>query len=162
MKDDLATLQKYVAEANRLTANLKIVRVATQATELDGKSIQAGSLMVLHIVGVSLSARFTYLLIPSKGAAARDANEVPDADKFDPNRQQPDVSTFGFGQHSCFGQVIATTFLTGLVGLVAGLKNLRPAPGAAGSVKQIDVRFETMYLNDSWSYLAHYPSSQYA
>ena len=95
-----------------------------------------------------------------KGAAGRDADEVPNADQFDPDRKQPDVGPYGFGQHGCFGRFVAISYVTGLIKLVAGLKNLRPAPGQAGSVKEVRVRFDTMYPNDSWSYLAHYVSSK--
>lgn len=45
-------------------------------------------------------------------------------------------------------------FVSGLVKLAAGLKNLRPAPGAMGMVKKIQVGAEKIYLNDSWSYFA--------
>jgi linoleate 10R-lipoxygenase len=83
---------------------------------------------------------------------ARDPNQVPNADKFDPSRQQPDISAYGYGQHECFGKQLTLAYLTGLVKLSASLKNLRPAPGAMGVVKTINVRPDTIYLNDSWSY----------
>lgn len=52
-----------------------------------------------------------------------------------------------------------TTFIVGLVKLVAGLKQLRPAPGQMGVVKTIKVGSEKAYLNDSWSYLSFDASS---
>jgi len=52
-------------------------------------------------------------------------------------------------------------FLNGLVKLVAGLKNLRPAPGEMGLVKTIHVGSEKAYLNDSWSYLGFDASSTF-
>lgn len=53
-------------------------------------------------------------------------------------------------------------YLTGLVKLVADLKDLRPAPGATGQVKSINVGFDKIYLNDSWSYFAFNTSSKYS
>ena len=51
-------------------------------------------------------------------------------------------------------------YLTGLVKLVADLKDLRAAPGAMGQVKTINVGFDKIYLNDSWSYFAFNASSK--
>lgn len=56
---------------------------------------------------------------------------------------------------------MAVAFIAGLVKLVAGLKNLRPAPGAMGKVKTINVGFDRIYLNDSWSYFAFNVNSKY-
>jgi len=51
-------------------------------------------------------------------------------------------------------------FITGMVKLAAGLKQLRPAPGQMGQVKTIRVGSEKAYLNDSWSYLGLDASSK--
>lgn len=51
--------------------------------------------------------------------------------------------------------------MTGLVKLVADLKQLRPAPGQMGQVKTIRVGSEKAYLNDSWSYLAFDANSKF-
>lgn len=93
--------------------------------------------------------------------AARDKDKVPDADRFDPNRQQPEITAYSYGPHECFGRLFAVVFITGLVKLTAGLKNLRPAPGAMGMVKKIQVGSEKIYLNDSWSYFAFNVNSRY-
>lgn len=69
------------------------------------------------------------------------------------------MSSFSYGQHECFAKDLVTTFIVGLVKLVAGLKGLRPAPGQMGVVKTIRVGSEKAYLNDSWSYLSFDASS---
>ena len=71
------------------------------------------------------------------------------------------MGAFSFGKHACFGRDPAVAFLVGLVKLVAGLKNLRPAPGEMGLVKTIRVGSEKAYLNDSWSYLGFDASSTF-
>lgn len=70
------------------------------------------------------------------------------------------MSSFSYGQHECFAKDLVTTFIVGLVKLVAGLKQLRPAPGQMGVVKTIQVGSEKAYLNDSWSYLSFDASSK--
>lgn len=92
--------------------------------------------------------------------AGRNAKEVPNADKFDPSRKTDGVSAFSYGQHECMGREVGLAFVTGLVKLVADLKQLRPAPGQMGQVKAIQVGTEKAYLNDSWSYLAFDASSK--
>ena len=70
------------------------------------------------------------------------------------------MSSHGEGMHFCAGVEIARAFIIGLVKLIAGLENLRPAPGNMGQVKTINVGNEKYYLNDSWSYLAPDASSK--
>lgn len=70
------------------------------------------------------------------------------------------ISPFSHGQHECFAKDIALSFITGLIKLVAGLKDLRPAQGKMGEVRTISVGTEKAYLNDSWSYLAFDASSK--
>jgi linoleate 10R-lipoxygenase len=94
-----------------------------------------------------------------QGEAGRNPKEVTDAAKFDPTRKREPVSSFSYGQHECFARDLVTTFIVGLVRLVAGLKGLRPAPGQMGVVKTIRVGSEKAYLNDSWSYLSFDASS---
>lgn len=67
---------------------------------------------------------------------------------------------FGYGQHECAGKEVTDAFVTGLVQLVADLKQLRPAPGQMGQVKTINLPTGKAYLNDSWSYLAFDASSK--
>ncbi|KAI6090870.1 heme peroxidase [Hypoxylon rubiginosum] len=136
-RDDDAGLHAYVAEAQRLTSTQRNVRVATAPADIEGKKIAPGDLVVMLLA-----------------EAARNEKEVPNAKEFDPNRKLDAVSSFSYGQHECLGQEVARAFLTGLVKLVADLKQLRPAPGEMGTVKTIQVGSEKAYLNDSWSYLA--------
>lgn len=70
------------------------------------------------------------------------------------------MTAFSYGQHECVAKDVGLAFLTGLVKLVADLKQLRPAPGLMGQVKTIRVGSEKAYLNDSWSYLAFDASSK--
>ena len=49
-KKNYAAIKEYVAEAHRLTSSLRNVRVATQATTIEGKEIQPGNLIVLLVV----------------------------------------------------------------------------------------------------------------
>lgn len=92
--------------------------------------------------------------------AGRNGKEVPDADKFDARRKTDAVTAFSYGQHECLAKDVALAFVTGLIKLVADLKQLRPAPGQMGEVKTIQVGTEKAYLNDSWSYLGFDASSK--
>ena len=47
-----------------------------------------------------------------------------------------------------------------MVKLVAGLKDLRPAPGLSGQIKAIQLGTEKCFLNDTWSYLTFDPTSE--
>lgn len=96
-----------------------------------------------------------------KANAARDPQHVPNPEEFDPQRKFPEINPYSYGQHSCVGSTISVAFITGLVKLVADLKDLRPAPGAMGKAKSINVGFDKIYLNDSWSHFAFNTSSKY-
>ncbi|CAI4218929.1 unnamed protein product [Parascedosporium putredinis] len=109
-KSDTANIHAYVIEALRLTSNQRNVRVAIKQTEIDGKVIQPGTPVVFLM-----------------GEAGRNPAEVSDATKFDPKRKVEAISPFSHGQHECFAKDIALSFITGLIKLVAGLKDLRPA-----------------------------------
>ncbi|KAK5988421.1 Psi-producing oxygenase A [Cladobotryum mycophilum] len=135
-KNDHDGLHAYVKEAQRLTSSQRNVRVATAPAEIDGKQVQPGNLVVMLL-----------------GEAGRNPAEVPDATKFDPNRKTESVTAFSYGQHECLARDVALAFVSGLIKLVADLKQLRPAPGQMGLVKTIRVGSEKAYLNDSWSYL---------
>ncbi|KAI8717961.1 Linoleate 8R-lipoxygenase [Fusarium sp. LHS14.1] len=135
-KGDDATLHAYVAEAQRLTSSQRNVRIATVPAELEGKPVQPGTPVVMML-----------------GMAGRNDKEVPDAGKFDARRKTDAVTAFSYGQHECLAKDMALAFVTGLIKLVADLKQLRPAPGQMGEVKTIQVGTEKAYLNDSWSYL---------
>ncbi|KAF6789665.1 linoleate diol synthase [Colletotrichum sojae] len=137
-KNDDAGLHAYVTEAQRLTSSQRNVRVATAPAELEGKSVKPGDMVVMLL-----------------GVAGRNPKDVPNGDKFDPKRKTDAVSAYSYGQHECIAKAldIAPAFITGLVKLVADLKDLRPAPGQMGLVKTIQVGSEKAYLNDTWSYL---------
>lgn len=159
-KNDKATLQKYVAEAQRLTSPFRIVRYPSHHTKVEGKSVGPDNVVIVNIVsspkvGVRISAN------GAQAEAARNKDKVPNAVKFDPDRQQPEITSYSYGPHECFGRHLAVVFVTGLVKLCAGLKNLRPAPGPMGQVKKIQVGSERIFLNDSWSYFAFNVSSKY-
>ncbi|KAJ0122549.1 prostaglandin g h synthase 2 cyclooxygenase pgh2 [Diaporthe amygdali] len=136
-KKDDAGIHAYVVEAQRLTSTQRNMRIATAPAELDGQQVQPGNAIVMLL-----------------GEAARNPKEVVNAEKFDSQRKAEDVSAFSYGQHECLAKDLARTFIVGLVKLVAGLKQLRPAPGQMGVVKTIRVGSEKAYLNDSWSYLS--------
>ncbi|KAK0625776.1 linoleate diol synthase [Immersiella caudata] len=136
-KGDDAAISAYVAEAQRLTTTQRNVRIATQPTTIEGKSIEPGNLVVMLL-----------------GEAGRDASEVDNPNVFNPRRKSEGMTAFGHGKHQCLGKELAPVFISSLVKLTAGLKNLRPAPGEMGKVKTIQVGSEKAYLNDSWSYLA--------
>jgi linoleate 10R-lipoxygenase len=134
---DIAKLRTYVAEAQRLTSPFRIVRYPSKTAEVDGKTVGPNNVVILNIA-----------------EAGRDPKMVPNADKFDPTRERPEIDGYSTGQHECFGRHIAVTFLTGLIKLAANLKGLRKAPGQQGEVKTINVGGEKIYLNDNWSYFA--------
>jgi cytochrome P450 len=161
-KGDEATLHAYVAEAQRLTSSQRNVRVAKTPGEVDGQSIAPGTAVVLmlvsHTASHSLSTRCLTVL---QGEAGRNPKEIQDADKFNAQRKVQDVSAFSYGQHECIAKDVALAFVTGLIKLVADLKELRPAPGQMGLVKTIRVGTEKAYLNDSWSYLGFDASSKF-
>lgn len=144
-KGDDAGISSYIVEAQRLTTTQRNVRIAAQSTTLEGKSIEPGNAVVMLL-----------------GEAGRNPSEVSNPTTFDPRRKAEGVTAFSHGKHQCFGREIVSTFLTSLVKLVAGLKNLRPAPGEMGKVKTIQVGSEKAYLNDSWSYLAFDASSMFS
>lgn len=66
---------------------------------------------------------------------------------------------FGYGPHECLGREIALTTVTILLKVVAGLKNLRPAPGTMGTLKSIFIGTERSYLTSDWAELTFDPTS---
>lgn len=160
-KSDDETLRAYVIEAQRLTTTQRNMRVATKPVELEGRKIQPGNVVVMLLVSYSVKMSSFHADFHPQGTAARNAAEVPNADKFDHKRAPINIGPFSHGQHGCLGKQIALTFVTGMIKLVADLKDLRPAPGQMGQVKSIKVGSDTAYLNDSWSYLSFDPSSKF-
>lgn len=161
-KGDDATLHAYVTEAQRMTSSQRNVRISKETGEVDGQHVAPGTAVVLMLVSHNAYRPLsTRCLTISQGEAGRNSKEIPDADKFNPKRKATDVSAFSFGQHECLAKDVALAFVTGLIKLVADLKELRPAPGQMGLVKTIRVGTEKAYLNDSWSYLGFDASSKY-
>lgn len=66
---------------------------------------------------------------------------------------------FGYGAHECLGREIALITVTILLKVVAGLKNLRPAPGIMGTLKSILIGTERSYLTSDWAELTFDPTS---
>lgn len=156
---NISKLEGYVAEVQRMTSPFRIIRYVTAPAEVEGKAVSPQNVLILNIVR-SLPQNVLPLLTRIKADAARDPSKVPNADKFDPARKQPEITGYSTAQHECFGRRLAVTFLTGMVKLVAGLENLRPAPGQQGIVKTINVGSEKIYLSDNWSYFAFNTSSK--
>jgi cytochrome P450 len=143
--NDDQTLRLYVCEAMRLTSAQRNLRIATQAATFEGKNIKPGEAVLLLL-----------------GTAGRDPKTVPDANKFVPTRKQDGLLTpFSTGPHECFGRTYVIPFIVGMVKLLAGLKDLRPAPGLMGAVKTIQIGSERCYLNDSWSWLSFDAASKF-
>ena len=49
-KNDKATLQKYVHEAQRITSPFRIIRYATKPDEIDKQPVKPGDIVILDIV----------------------------------------------------------------------------------------------------------------
>ena len=49
-KNDKATLQKYVAEAQRLTSPFRVVRYPSHQTKVEGKSVGPDNIVIVNIV----------------------------------------------------------------------------------------------------------------
>jgi pentalenic acid synthase len=70
------------------------VRAATEDVEIDGQTIAAGEGVILLL-----------------GAANRDGRVFPEPDRFDVHRGDRHHVAFGFGVHTCLGQVVARVTL---------------------------------------------------
>ncbi|TVY84744.1 Psi-producing oxygenase A [Lachnellula suecica] len=138
-----ARIRDFVVEAQRLTSAQKDVRICVKPTTIDGTVFTPGSIAILLL-----------------GEAGRDPTAVPNPMSFQPGRPEQAQQSFGWGPHQCLGREIALSYLTGMVKLAAGLRNLRPAPGEMGVLKQIRVGTDRCYLNDNWSYLTFDPTSK--
>ena len=58
-KGDDAAISAYVAEAQRLTTSQRNLRIATQPTTLEGKSIEPGNLVVMLLVCQPMPLNFS-------------------------------------------------------------------------------------------------------
>lgn len=100
------------------------------------------------------------MLTINQGKAGRDPTALENPMDFRPGRPSTAHMSFGWGPHECLGREICLTYVTGLIKLVSGLKNLRPAPGEMGVLKSVQVGTDKCYLNDDWSYLTFDPTSK--
>lgn len=91
--------------------------------------------------------------------ACKDPTLFPDPQKFNPDRPTENFLHFGYGPHECLGREIALITVTILLKVVAGLKNLRPAPGTMGTLKSILTGTERSYLTSDWAELTFDPTS---
>ncbi|RCI14312.1 hypothetical protein L249_5918 [Ophiocordyceps polyrhachis-furcata BCC 54312] len=140
-----------VLEAQRLSSSQRNVRVATQKTEIEGKAVQPGDLVLMLLVGLTQFSPTTAsrMLSWSKGEAGRNPNEVPEPGTFDPQREEGDAMCYSYGQHECLMKQLAPAYVAGMVRLAAGLEELRPAAG----VRRVRVGGQMMFVNDCWSRL---------
>lgn len=65
-----------------------------------------------------------------------------------------------YGPHECLGREITVLFVTGLVKILAGLRNLRAVTGDMGLLESIIIGAERCYSNESWSTLTFDPTSK--
>ncbi|RDA87471.1 hypothetical protein CP532_2800 [Ophiocordyceps camponoti-leonardi (nom. inval.)] len=121
-----------VLEAQRLSSSQRNVRVATHDTEVEGKAMQPGDVVVMLL-----------------GEAGRNPDEVPEPETFDPQREKGDVMCYSYGQHECLLKQLAPAYVAGMVRLAAGLEDLR----SAAEVRTVRVGGQLMYVNDCWSRL---------
>ena len=56
LKGDIVKLQYYVLEAQRLTSLLRLARFPTQPTEVEGKSVRPGDILILNAVSGPLES----------------------------------------------------------------------------------------------------------
>ncbi|KAK8256469.1 hypothetical protein IWZ00DRAFT_541955 [Phyllosticta capitalensis] len=136
------TLRQYILEAQRFSSKLRNARVCTSATNVNGQAINAGDMVVCLF-----------------GPAGMDPEAVPEPEKFKLDRPASAYLHFGAGPHTCLGREVTLSVVSSLIKAVAGLKNLRPAPGDMGSLKNIQVGTERCYLNDGWSWLTFDPTT---
>ncbi|KAK4460577.1 Psi-producing oxygenase A [Cladorrhinum samala] len=131
----------YVVEAVRITSEYRETRVATNAEAIEGQKVEKDDFVLLKT-----------------GDAGRDGSKVPEADKFNVNRKNDYVTA----STTTGNKDVAVVFVTELIKFVAGLKNLRPAPGEMGNIKSIRLGSDSReyFLNDTWSHLSFDPSSK--
>ena len=138
-------------EAQRLTSSQRNLRIAKVDVKISDQAFKAGDAVVLLLVSS------TY---PPSPHPPRRSN----ATRAGPSGLQPNPkvkATKNLEEFRLDRPVEAITFIVGMVKLVAGLRNLRPAPRSLGAIKHIQVGTEGCYLNDSWSHLTFDPTSDF-
>jgi cytochrome P450 len=97
-----ADLQPFVREVARWDSPVQTTRrFAAEAFEVDGTKVDEGQAVLLLL-----------------GAANRDPAANPEPDRFDPQRKDPVMFTFGAGGHGCPGETLAVEIACGVVGEV--------------------------------------------
>ncbi|ORY68274.1 heme peroxidase [Pseudomassariella vexata] len=142
-----ATIRSYVLEAWRHVGRGKVLRVCAKPTTINDQKFEPGDAVVSLL-----------------GEALRDptAEPISDPEAFLPGRPKEAYRFYFAGQHTCLGDTISTAYSTALIRLVAGLKELRPAPGEMGELKSIFVGGDQMYLSENWAYLTSDPTSMFS
>jgi len=135
-------LRQYVLEAQRMTSRQRNLRICAEDTSIDGQEFKRGDAVICLL-----------------GPAGHDSSCIPNPHQFQPGRPAEAYIHFGHGPHECLGKEITLTYCVGLLEVVARLKNLRPAPGAMGELKSINVGTERCYLDDTWSWLTFDPTT---
>jgi cytochrome P450 len=90
LKDDQELIPKFVEESLRLAPPPFVHRITTRDVVLDGKSIPAGSVIVVSLMAVN-----------------RDSKHFSDADEFRLDRPAKRNFSFGSGAHHCVGSHVA-------------------------------------------------------
>jgi len=91
LQDDLSLMPRAVEEFLRYDSPIQLTdRVATQDCAIDGRGIRKGELVALVL-----------------GAANRDPQQFPDADRLDVGRRDNEHLAFSRGTHFCVGAALA-------------------------------------------------------
>ncbi|KAI9671612.1 MAG: hypothetical protein M1829_004617 [Trizodia sp. TS-e1964] len=135
-------IRQYVLEAQRLTSGQRNLRICAETTTIDGKTFNKGDAVVCLL-----------------GPAGKDVDVVSEPALFKTDRPADCYIHFGFGPHQCLGREVTLSYCVGLVKVVAGLKNLRPAPGDMGLLRTVQVGTERCYLTDNWATLTFDPTT---
>jgi linoleate 10R-lipoxygenase len=117
-------LMHYVMEGIRLNGTFGSYREAKIATTIDdgGRPVEVKP-------GDKIFCSFV--------SANRDPAIFPNPNVCDPNRPLDSYIHYGIGPHKCLGMEASRVGLTAMFKVVAGLKNLRRAPGPQGQLKYV-------------------------
>ncbi|KAF1830459.1 heme peroxidase [Decorospora gaudefroyi] len=114
-------LMHYTMEAGRLNGETAVLRSVTKPTTLtNGTLLHPGDTVFVNL-----------------RTAGHDAHAFPNPDIVDLERPLDSYIHLGHGPHQCLGLPMTRVALTSMLKVVAGLKNLRPAPGPQGRVHKV-------------------------